>query len=164
VYQAALTRGRRYTILATDDERHQVRIKGDNGRTRWFPAFCFSSDSRPVPTLARYQLEDPIEPNQDNIIEVTMRLSDGQRRWCIFATPMALGNCRDWIEGTQIPFYYCNRHLIIAGELSEDLIGRMLRYIDCQGYLAECTLPFANDNETKSSEQGDTMEAAAARR
>ncbi len=141
VYRNALTRGKRYTVLDSDDAKRQVRVKGDNGRTRWFPAYCFNQSDRPVPTLTGYRLDDPITLAQEHPIEVTVELSNGDQRWCIFATPSVLANCGDWINGTQVPFHYGNRHVIIAGELSEDLIGRMLQHIDNQGCLVECTLP-----------------------
>ncbi len=152
VYEQLLTRGNRYTALAMDDEKRQVRIKGDNGRIRWFPIHCFDKGDRPVTSLVKYQLDDMIAPSQDRIIEVTVHLSDGEQRWCIFATPAALASCGDYIDGTQVRFHYCNRHVIVAGELSEDLIGRMLRYIDSQGELAECTLSLADySDNTKNS-------------
>jgi len=152
VYRGALTRGKRYTVRAIDSEKRQVRITGDNGRTRWFPADCFDQSDRSVPTLATFHLDDPIRPHEGLSIEVTVELSNGERRWCIFATPSALACCGDWIEGTQVPFHYCNQHIIIARELSEELIGRMLRYIDSQGGLAECTLPLGPvDDEEEAS-------------
>ena len=117
-------------------------MKGDNGRTRWFPAYCFGQSDRSVPTLATFHVDDPITLQEELPIEVTVKLSDGEQRWCIFATPSALVRCGDWIEGTQVRFYYGNRHIILAEELSEDLIGRMLHCIDSQGAMVECTLPF----------------------
>jgi hypothetical protein len=141
VYRYALTRGQRYTVFAADDAKRQVRVKGNNGRTRWFPIYCFDQSTRSVPTLATFHLDDPISADDDLSIEVTVELSDGERRWCTFVTPDALASRGDWIDGTQIPFHYGNRHIVVARELSEDLIGRMLRYIDSQGELAQCTLP-----------------------
>lgn len=146
-YAKALTRGKCYTILDEDIEKGKVRIKGDNDRARWYPSLCFSSDDCPVPVLVGYELDDPIVPGQDSCIDVTVQLSNGEKRWCSFATP-AVFLCGQWIDGTEIPFHYCNRNLIIAGELSEDLIGRMLREIDRQGELAECTLPLHGNGET----------------
>lgn len=143
VYGDALTRGQRYEVRAKDSQKRQVRITGDNGRTRWFPTYCFDLSNGSVPILASFELDDPINPHDDLPIDVTVELSNGEQRWCIFATPSALARCGNWIEGTQVPFHYGNRHIIIARELSKELIGRMLRYIDSQGELAECTLPFA---------------------
>ena len=143
VYRDALTRGRVYTVLATDEEKRQVRIRTDTGRIRWFPAYCFDQSDRVVPILSGYRCEDPITSDQLPV-EVTVQLSNNEQRWCIFSTPSGLANCGDWIEGTEINFHYGNRHIIIAEQLSEDLIGRMLHYIDKQGKLMECTLPITH--------------------
>ena len=147
VYGGALTRGKRYAVLAADPAKGQVRVKGDNGRCRWFPLSCFVQGDQHVPTLDEYHLDDPLEPGTDSTVEVTVRLSDGEERWCAFATPAALGRSGSWVEGTRVPFRYGNRHLIIAGELSEELIGRMLRYIDSQGALTECSLPLESPDD-----------------
>ena len=140
VFRDALTRGKQYDVLAIDEDKRKIRITGDNGRTRWFPSYCLDQSNRSVPTLETFHLDDPITTNEDRAIEVTVQLSNGERRWCIFATPSALANCGFWIEGTQIPFHYSNRHIIIARELSEDLILRMLHEIDRQGALEDCTV------------------------
>lgn len=51
VYAEVLTRGQEYEIAALDEQKRQVRVHGDNGRTRWFPLGCFDMEGRPVPTL-----------------------------------------------------------------------------------------------------------------
>ncbi len=79
VYRDALTRGKLYTVLATDGEKRQVRILGDNERIRWFPAYCFDQGDRTVPVLIRYWIEDPITSDYDLPIEVTVLLSDGSK-------------------------------------------------------------------------------------
>lgn len=66
---------------------------------------------------------------------------------CTFITPSQLANHGEWIEGTQIPFHYENRCLIIAGQLSEDLIGRMLQAIESQGELVNCAHPLRNPED-----------------
>ncbi len=38
-------------------------------------------------------------------------------------------------------FHFGMPHLIVAAELSQELIEAMLRYIDSQGELVDCTLP-----------------------
>ncbi len=155
VYRDALTRGKQYTILTIDDEKCQVRIKADNGRSRWFPAYCFDQSDRLVPMLTTFHLDDPIRQDEDRPIEVTVVLSNDERRWCIFATPSALATCGDWIEGTQVPYHYGNRHIIIARELSEDFIRRMLHHIDSQDELVECTLQIEPiDDEMEDSYRG----------
>jgi hypothetical protein len=151
MYRDALTRGKRYAVLAADDKMRQVRIKGDNGRIRWFPAYCFDQNNWSAPTLTTFCVDDPIRAEEALPIEVTVELSDGERRWCIFATPSALENCGNWIEGTEVPFHYGNRHIVVAKELSEDLIFRMLQYIDSKGELVECTLPLESYGDEKEA-------------
>jgi hypothetical protein len=143
VYSGSLTRGRIYEVLANDDVKRQVRVKDDRGRSRWFPLYCFASDIQPVSTLVRFHVDDPRDLAEGRPVEVTVEHSDGSRRWCVFTTPEALTASGDWIEGTKIPFHYGNGHIILAAELSEDLIGRMLHEIDRQGKLEACTLPLA---------------------
>ena len=42
VYAHALTYGDRYAIVAHDTDRTQVKVRGDNGKTRWYPEYCLS--------------------------------------------------------------------------------------------------------------------------
>jgi len=60
VHEGALTRGRRYRLLACDTEKRQVRVHGDNGRTRWFPVECFDLDGGPAPVLVRWQFDEAV--------------------------------------------------------------------------------------------------------
>lgn len=92
-----------------------------------------------MPTLVKITLDDPIDLHKELPIEVTVQLSNGERRWCIFATPAALTRSGDWIEGSQIPFHFGNRHVILAAELNEELIDLVLRYVDSRGHLVSCT-------------------------
>lgn len=149
VYHHALTRGKHYSVLAHDEQKRQIRIKGDNGKTRWFPTYSFGDTSVAVPTLSAYEIDDEFTAGAGQVVEVTVQLTDGQT--CRFATPAALANFGNEIQGIQTRFHYCNRDLIVADELSEDLIGRMLRHIDNQGDLIECTLPLGeSDDEVES--------------
>jgi hypothetical protein len=142
----AIAQGKRYPILAIDVAKRQVRIRDGNGRARWYPMGCFELNGRDVPVLEAFQILDPIKPDEAQVVEVDVLLSDGQRRWRWFATPKALANNGDWIEGTKIPFHFANRHVIVAGELSEELIGLMLRHLDSQGALADCTIEFTDSS------------------
>lgn len=142
VYHSALTRGNRYRVLDIDVAKQQLRIQGDNGRTRWFPMYCFGQGDQHVPTLTGFHVDDPIEWAQASGIEVTVHFEDGERRWCILATPSALAGCGDLIDGTDVHFHYdLPRNFILVSNLSEDLIGRVLRHLESQGDLLQCTLP-----------------------
>lgn len=141
MYSRSLTRGKKYQTLATDEAKQQYRVRGDNDRIRWFPAYCFDSGGPDTPVLRNIYFDDSATELQTSVgVEVTMELSDGTRRWCVFMTPEALSQCGEWIEGTQIRFHYGNAHIIVAAQLSKDLIEQMLRQIDAQGYLHKCTL------------------------
>jgi len=146
VYESALTRGKLYEVLEADHEKRQIRIEGDNGRIRWFPNYCFCSAGTPVPTLVEYRLDDPIDEAHSSI-DVVVRMSDGEYRWCTFITPVALSDsgCIIEAEGIQSRFHFGLQHFIIANVLTEELIGKILRRIDGQGELIHCTVPIGED-------------------
>ncbi len=48
-FSNALTRGKKYEVLASDDETRKVKVRGDNGRVRWYPLYCFASAEEPLP-------------------------------------------------------------------------------------------------------------------
>jgi hypothetical protein len=147
VYGHALSRGSTYEVLATDLHRRQIRVTGDDGRARWFPSHCFAHPEQPLPVMMEFTIEDHLpREGPSTPVEVTIRFVSGERRWCVFATPQALVECGDWIDGTRLRFHARNRHVILAEEITEDLIGRMLRYLDAQGELVECTLPLFETN------------------
>jgi len=41
VYTEALTRGKEYRVIAEDKDKDQIKIIGDNNRSRWFREFYF---------------------------------------------------------------------------------------------------------------------------
>ena len=64
----------------------------------------------------------------------------------MFVTPDHLKECGDTTDkGTN--FHYRNRHFIIVNPFSEDEVGEILRYIDGQGELIQCTLPLSELDE-----------------
>lgn len=144
VYGADLTRGRAYEILEIDEAKRQIRVKGNRGRVRWYPAWCFDPGGNVV-TLERVQLDDKITDPEDDSVEVTVELSSGERRWCLFVTPHKFCGWGDYLAGTTVRFHFGGRHVIIAERLSRELIEGMLRFIDGQGMLSEVTLPLGSD-------------------
>lgn len=139
MYGAALTCGRKYEILASDEARRQVKVEGNNGRARWFPAGCFDLTGADAPVLSRITVRDTLEPEPSGWIEVDVELSDGQRRWCWFVTPTLLAKPADRLDGTDIQAVYGVPHLIVVNELSEEVIAHVLHHIDRQGELLNCT-------------------------
>jgi hypothetical protein len=106
-YPEALTRGKKYPILAHDGEKHQIRICGDNQRSRWYPAICFDLTGNDCPMITAITLDDPIQDPQHDCIEVTITLSGGKKRWCICVTPSWLA---DALRNASAP-----KHLDIHG-------------------------------------------------
>ncbi|MRX72116.1 hypothetical protein GJU40_08070 [Bacillus lacus] len=62
-----------------------LRIKGDNGRIRWFSFNHFHVNGEKGDEVTD-------EPNQTNWIEISMTMSDESKRWCILYTPERLKN------------------------------------------------------------------------
>jgi hypothetical protein len=88
-----------------------------------------------------HTIDDPITDPLTSCVEVTVDLGDGRRRWCFFATPQALAACGDWVEGTRVPLHLGVPHMIVVGELSEGIIGRVLRQLHAEGELEFHTAP-----------------------
>lgn len=142
VYEHALTRGRRYKLIDVDHDKQQYRIRGDNGRVRWYPEYCFDEADRSLLELVDFQIDERTVSPDGKLIEaeVTVELSNGERRWCLFLTPAALERFGEWLEMINGRFLYDNRHLIFAQDLSEEAIGMMLDFLDREDHLLECTI------------------------
>jgi hypothetical protein len=164
IYREALTRGKKYEVLAYDEAKGKIRVKGDNGRTRWFPKLCFDLKGRTVGVLESFTIDDPILDPKMDCIEVTVKLSTRRKRWCFFVTPSwleaymsgtlepkpidhdgwvihqitYLGHTVTTREGRQFEAIHVP-HMIIVPELTPEIIEASLRYIDGQGELKECT-------------------------
>jgi len=94
--------------------------------------------------LESFTIDDNLALQESAGIEVTLQLSDGSRRWCVFMRPETLAACGDWLDGTTTRIHYGAAHLIIvAVELNQEVIERALRHIDCRGELSLCSLPLA---------------------
>lgn len=138
-YSEALTRGKRYQVLDRDDEKEQIRVRGDNQRHRWFSSHLFDFDNRPLLMMVSYTVDDEIEDRTNAWVEVTITFNTGERRWCSFATPLALARSGDFIPTTNIYFHYDLQHIIVANELTVEWIGEMLKSIEAQNALVRCT-------------------------
>ncbi|AGY59749.1 hypothetical protein [Gloeobacter kilaueensis] len=141
VYGADLTRGRKYEILELDEAKGQVKVRGNRGRMRWYPLSCFDFDVPAAAVLSTVEVQSEYEADPSQYVEVIVGLSDGQRRWCIFATPAALIEMGDPLKGTTVRVLYGAPHLIVATAIDEEIIHRTLHHIDSQGELLACTLP-----------------------
>ena len=140
VYAPGVVYGNLYHVLETRDE--QFLMVNEQGKQRWYPHSCFSS--QPVLKLLSWKLDDPVE---QPFCEVTLCLSDGQTRWCIFATPDDFKHHGDWLnEAQSVRWHSPSAHLFVLGQRSEQLIQMALLEVERQGQLLSCSLPLATSS------------------
>ena len=70
-YPGALVYGQVYDVLNEDLEKRQYRIKGSNGRTRWFPAYCFVPLDHPTPRFTSFEVNEV----EDDVIDITLNVT-----------------------------------------------------------------------------------------
>ncbi|MDD4930278.1 MAG: hypothetical protein PHP85_13510 [Gallionella sp.] len=94
-----------------------------------------------ISMLSTFTIDDDLSSQESRGIEVILQLENGTRRWCYFMTPGALAACGDWIDGTQIRIHYAAPYMIVvACQLTEDVIENALKHIDRAGEIEKCTL------------------------
>lgn len=91
--------------------------------------------------LESFEIEDDLSSADRGAIEVTVRLAGGRRRWCYFMTPAALSAAGDWIPGTRVRFHYGSPHMIVVSEIDAAIVEKVLRYLEAEGELSDCTKP-----------------------
>lgn len=92
--------------------------------------------------LRSFEIHDPLDKPEQGAVEVIVRLNDGTSRWCFFFDPERLALVGDWVDGTKVRLHPGVPHMIVVSDLSEDIIGRVLRQLDAAGSLLEHTRPF----------------------
>ncbi len=150
----ALTRGKQYEIVALDESKRQVRLRGDNGRTRWFSLGCFDMEGRPAPTLICWWFIDSVEDETCDFVEVGFELSDGSCRWCRVGTPDFL---KRQLEARSDPAQWSGAFepavwgpdLIVIRRLAQSEVDWVLRHIDQRGELMATSLPCALSGDDK---------------
>ena len=148
-YEDALTRGKKYKVVDENVSNENVKIIGDNGRTRWYSSNMFDLDGNIVPVLVDWRYDDQVDQDDNgedwNWIEISFTLSDGANRWSILYTPeRLLSNLkRDNIDppGLHIP------HLIIVRSYRKEDISRVLKYLDDEDELIEASLPLNSHDD-----------------
>ena len=139
VYSDSLVYGNKYEILACNEEKRQVKVRGKDGKPRWYSCDCFDMTGAEAPKLTRILKYDALEKPVD-WIEVDMELSNGQRRWCYFITPEMLAQqAGELIYGAERLLSYNVPHMIVVNALSKEGIELVLQYIQSQGALLDCT-------------------------
>lgn len=91
--------------------------------------------------LRSYRIDDDLAAADSGAIDVTVTLTDEERRWCFFVTPRALAAVGDFVEGTSVRVHLGELHMIVVSEVSREIIERVLRELDAAGELVRRTLP-----------------------
>ncbi len=92
--------------------------------------------------IERIEIDDDLSIQATAGIEVTVVLTNGDRRWCIFMTPEALIRCGDWIVGMKTRIHYGAEHMIIvAAPLTASIIELAILHIESEGDLLAATRP-----------------------
>lgn len=140
VYAHSLTYGDEYVILARDTDKHQVKVRGDNGKPRWYPTFCFDMSGQQVVRLVRTTIDDPLDGLHS--VDVVLEFSDGRRRWCYFITPAMLMKLDGDVQfsGERLLSYH-SPHMIVVSAITRGTIEKSLAFIESHGAIMDCSLP-----------------------
>ena len=88
------------------------------------------------------EIKDPLKMAARAAIEVDIKTTNGENRWCFFFTPEGIAACGDFIEGTDVRIHHGASHMIVVSEISEKIIEAALKDIENRGVLRECTRAF----------------------
>lgn len=141
MYVDALTRGKEYEVVVSDEEKQQIKIVGDNGRTRWFKRNLFLPAGSNVTTMISWQFDDDIKDRSEKSlehVEVTIIFSSGEKRWCSLCTKAGLF---DYIERNMIGNVLLLENAIIVCNFSNEVVHDALRSVDQQNRLISSTRP-----------------------
>ncbi len=139
MYRDALTRGQLYPVLAFDEAQQQVKIRGDNGRVRWYPALCFDMSEENARSLLAYTLwiegeaaapgsENPATTNADALLT----FADGTRWWATFftyANITALSEKNRQTGENLSGKYFWAPHMILIDDVSRQRIEEVVAHL-----------------------------------
>ena len=91
--------------------------------------------------IRSFSIDDDLAAADQAAVEVTVTLTDEQRRWCFFITPAALLVAGDLLEGTETRVHFGEPHMIVVSDVTRDVIERVLRQLEADGKLVRRTLP-----------------------
>jgi hypothetical protein len=97
--------------------------------------------------MLQYTIDDLIELPLQTSIEVTISFPTG-KRWLFFVTPELLNRVGDLVEGSKARVHLGELHMIVASELSAEIIDSVLRDLHKDGELERRTLPFSSHDES----------------
>ncbi|WP_047155483.1 hypothetical protein [Aneurinibacillus tyrosinisolvens] len=138
-YVEALTRGKEYEVIAENEEKEQIKILGDNNRARWFNKYYFVPCGSNVSVLVKWQFDDVIHDSSEKSLqhpEITVILSDGQKRWCSICTKAGL---MEYIERNMDGNIFLIENQIIVKDFSHEVVNEALIHLDQQNELISST-------------------------
>ncbi|MFC3750725.1 hypothetical protein [Paenibacillus sp. GCM10012306] len=141
-YENALTKGKKYEILAEKEEK--IRIVGDHGRSVWIDKYYFNFTDEEVHILTDWKFDDDLETME--FIEITLTFNDRVKRWCIITTPDKLKQHFARQAALELPGIHIG-HLIIVQTIDVDTVNAFLREMDDQGELLNASLPLDEVSE-----------------
>jgi hypothetical protein len=146
VYSEALTRGTSYQVVDYNDDKKMVRIKGDNGRLRWFYLSHFNLNGEDVVDLVSWKFDDEVTsiPDETNWIEISMQMSDSSERWCILYTPERLRNLLQ-LSDIDPPGLHI-KHMIVVRSYKVEDIQSVLDHLNQDDELIGATLPLNSNS------------------
>lgn len=152
-YADALTYGRTYPLLASDHEKAQLKIKGDNGRARWYPQACFDLSGADAPQISEVWIDaeqaapgavDPLDGQSD----VMVTLSSGtrwiaslftyQRLWALRERHQRSGDC---LGGR----YFWASDLLIVETIHRPDVEALLHHLLASGEFYEIFRELGNE-------------------
>lgn len=141
VYSEDLTRGKTYQVIDIKIDEDMVRLKCDDGRLKWFPLYHFNKNGEAVVDLISWKFDDDVtnDPKETNWIEISMKMSDGSKRWCILYTPERLTNLLQ--QPNISPKGLHIKHMIVVNSYKIEEIQGVLDYLNSEDELIDATLP-----------------------
>ena len=140
-YKEALTRGKIYEVLDEEPEKEQVKIRGDNNRTRWYRKYYFDDPSCSVPVVESWKFDDTIQDDSENSleqIEITITFNSGEKRWCWICTKAGLiDNIERNMDGCVLFF----ENLIVVKNLTQSVVNEAIYELDQQNQIIGATRP-----------------------
>ena len=84
---------------------------------------------------------DNIKGQLEGAIEVEIYFENKTPRWCFFVNSEALKNFGDTLLGEKVRYHYGSPHMVVvAGELTCELIVKIITQLNNDGILDNCSL------------------------
>ena len=92
--------------------------------------------------LKKYEIIDDLSLSSNIAIEVNVTFNNDEKRWCFFITHEALKIVGEIIPGTNIKYFVGAEHCIIVQKIGTKEISIILKQMDSDDELYECTEKF----------------------